>query len=46
MMNRMRHAAMIVGVTDQTRAVVGDYLDALNTHFEQYLDGLVLATLV
>jgi glutathione S-transferase len=40
MMNRMRHAAMIFGVTDQTQAVVEslylDYLDALNTHFEQY----------
>jgi hypothetical protein len=39
-MNRMRHAAMIFGVTDQTQAVVEslylDYLDALNTHFEQY----------
>ena len=40
MMNRMRHAAMIFGVTEQTEAVVEslylDYLDALNTHFEQY----------
>ena len=40
MMNRMRHAAMIFGVTEQTQAVVEslylDYLDALNTHFEQY----------
>ena len=40
MMNRMRHAAMIFGVTDQTQAVVEslylDYLEALNTHFEQY----------
>ena len=40
MMNRMRHAAMIFGVTEQTQAVVEslylDYLDALNRHFEQY----------
>ena len=40
MMNRMRHAAMIFGVTEQTQAVVEslylDYLEALNTHFEQY----------
>ena len=40
MMNRMRHAALIFGVTDQTQAVVEslylDYLEALNTHFEQY----------
>lgn len=40
MMNRMRHAAMIFGVTEQTQAVVEslylDYLDVLNTHFEQY----------
>ncbi|MEK9577469.1 MAG: glutathione S-transferase family protein [Halieaceae bacterium] len=40
MMNRMRHAAMIFGVTEQTEAVVEslylDYLEALNTHFEQY----------
>ena len=40
MMNRMRHAAMIFGVTEQTKAVVEslyrDYLEALNTHFEQY----------
>jgi glutathione S-transferase len=40
MMDRMRHAAMIFGVTEQTRAVVEalylDYLDALNAHFEQY----------
>lgn len=40
MMDRMRHAAMIFGVTDQTKDVVEalylEYLDALNTHFEQY----------
>ena len=40
MMNRMRHAAMIFGVTEQTQAVVEslylDYLDVLNTHFEQH----------
>ena len=40
MMNRMRYAAMIFGVTAQTQAVVEslylDYLEALNTHFEQY----------
>ena len=40
MMNRMRHAAMIFGVTQQSQAVVEDlyleYLDALNTHFEHY----------
>ena len=46
MMNRMRHAAMIFSVADQTQAVVEslyldyldylDYLEALNTHFEQY----------
>ena len=40
MMNRMRHAAMIFGVTEQTQAVVEslylDYLEALNTHFKQY----------
>lgn len=39
-MNRMRHAAMIFGVTEQSQAVVEslylDYLDALNAHFEQY----------
>jgi len=36
MMDRMRHAAMFFGVTDQTRATVEalylDYLDALDTH--------------
>jgi len=40
MMNRMRYAAMIFGVTEHTQAVVEslylDYLEALNTHFEQY----------
>jgi glutathione S-transferase len=40
MMNRMRHAAMIFGVTEQRQAVVEalylEYLDALNTHFECY----------
>ena len=40
MMNRMRYAAMIFGVTEQTQDVVEslylDYLDTLNKHFEQY----------
>ncbi|NND69050.1 MAG: glutathione S-transferase [Halioglobus sp.] len=40
MMDRMRHAGMIFGVTDQTRDVVEElyleYLDALNAHFEQH----------
>ena len=40
MMNRMRHAAMIFGVTEQSQAVVEalylEYLDALNAHFECY----------
>ena len=40
MMNRMRHAAMIFGVTEQSKAMVEalylEYLDALNTHFEHY----------
>ena len=40
MMNRMRHAAMIFGVTEQSQSVVEalylEYLDALNTHFECY----------
>tara|TARA_B100000035_G_scaffold195419_1_gene166832 strand:- start:4495 stop:5622 length:1128 start_codon:yes stop_codon:yes gene_type:complete len=40
MMNRMRHAAMIFGVTEQSQAVVEalylEFLDALNTHFEHY----------
>lgn len=40
MMNRMRHAAMFFGVTDQSRDLVEglylEYLDVLNSHFEQY----------
>jgi glutathione S-transferase len=40
MMDRMRHAAMIFGVTDETRDLVEslylEYLDALNNHFERY----------
>ncbi len=40
MMNRMRHAAMIFGVTEQSQPVVEalylQYLDALNKHFERY----------
>ena len=40
MMNRMRHAAMIFGVTEQSQAMVEalylEYLDALNAHFERY----------
>ncbi len=40
MMNRMRHAAMIFGVTEQSREVVEalylEYLDALDAHFEHY----------
>ena len=40
MMNRMRHAGMIFGVTEQSREAVEalylEYLDALNAHFEQY----------
>ena len=40
MMNRMRHAATIFGVTAQSQPVVEtlylDYLDALNVHFERY----------
>ena len=40
MMNRMRHAAMIFGVTEQSQPVVEalylEYLDALNTHFENH----------
>ena len=40
MMNRMRHAAMIFGVTEQSQSVVEalylEYLDALNAHFEHY----------
>ena len=40
MMNRMRHAAMIFGVTEQSQGAVEslylDYLEALNAHLEQY----------
>lgn len=40
MMNRMRHAAMIFGVTELSQSVVEalylEYLDALNTHFGRY----------
>ena len=40
MMNRMRQAAMIFGVTEQSQPVVEalylEYLDALNAHFEHY----------
>ena len=40
MMNRMRHAGMIFGVTEQSREVVEslylEYLDALDAHFELY----------
>lgn len=40
MMNRMRHAAMFFGVTEQSREVVEtlylEYLDTLNVHFERY----------
>ena len=40
MMNRMRQAATIFGVTAQSQPVVEalylDYLDALNVHFERY----------
>jgi glutathione S-transferase len=40
MMNRMRHAAMIFGVTEQSQSVVEalylEYLEALNAHFEHY----------
>jgi glutathione S-transferase len=40
MMDRMRHAAQIFGVTDDSREVVEDlyleYLAALNVHFESY----------
>lgn len=40
MMDRMRHAGMIFGVTDETRDTVEalylDYLDTLNTHFATY----------
>ncbi len=40
MMNRMRHAGMVFGVTEQTSGLVEtlylEYLDALNAHFKQY----------
>jgi glutathione S-transferase len=40
MMDRMRHVAGVFGVTDESRDVVEslylEYLDALNSHFEQY----------
>jgi len=40
MMGRMRHAAQLFGVTDQSRQLVEalylEYLGALNVHFEQY----------
>ncbi|MFK7977566.1 MAG: glutathione S-transferase N-terminal domain-containing protein [Halioglobus sp.] len=40
MMNRMRHAAMLFGVTEESQSTVEDLylelLDALNAHFEQY----------
>ena len=40
MMDRMRHAALIFGVTDETRDLVEAlylaFLDALNGHFEHY----------
>tara|TARA_E500000178_G_scaffold197625_1_gene195656 strand:- start:178 stop:1305 length:1128 start_codon:yes stop_codon:yes gene_type:complete len=40
MMNRMRHAAMIFGVTEQSQGAVEslylDYLEALNAHLEKY----------
>lgn len=40
MMNRMRHAAMFFGVTEDSQAVVEalylEYLDALNNHFGHY----------
>ncbi|MEP1593740.1 MAG: glutathione binding-like protein, partial [Halieaceae bacterium] len=40
MMDRMRHAAQIFGVTEQSQELVEElyleYLDALNAHFEQY----------
>ncbi len=42
MMNRMRHAAQIFGVTDDTRPLVEslylELLGALNAHFENYPD--------
>ena len=40
MMDRMRHAAMVFGVTDESKLVVEalylELLDALNAHFENY----------
>ncbi len=40
MMDRMRHAAMVFGVTDESKLVVEalylELLDALNVHFENY----------
>ena len=40
MMDRMRYAAQIFGVTEQSQGLVEElyleYLDALNAHFEQY----------
>jgi glutathione S-transferase len=40
MMGRMRHAARVFGVTEQSQALVEElyleYLDALNAHFEHY----------
>lgn len=40
MMDRMRHAAVMFGVTDKTRGTVEslylEFLDALNVHFEKY----------
>ncbi len=40
MMNRMRHVAMIFGVTEQSQGAVEslylDYLEALNAHLEHY----------
>ena len=40
MMNRMRHAAMIFGVTERNQDLVEalylEYLDSLNAHFKQY----------
>ena len=40
MMDRMRHAAMIFGVNEDSRGLVEglylEYLDALNAHFEQF----------
>ena len=40
MMDRMRHAAMVFGVTDESQAVVEalylELLDTLNAHFETH----------